>query len=206
MNRSCVTSGLEENNEVVTQKSPLSTANVDQKVDGMGVQQSESSVVADADLDQRDEDNPTSVKLGLTPVGKVKGFDDLLHFAFYTTLMKYRTSSVDDGSNCIGEYLIEAAWYLLKHCPWDPFKQSLLAIILMESDGPEAQNMIAKVLLPLEESYCAAFGNSFEDKFGASFFQEDGEKVAVTRQYAIAIINEMIHITRQNGTGSSGRL
>jgi hypothetical protein len=102
-----------------------------------------------------------------------KDFDDLFDFAHYTAVndLRSRGSAEETAAD---EQLFEIAHFMIKCSAWDPFKQSLLAICLIEKQGVEASVMWNKVLLPLERAYDATNGTEFNNRFGHSFFEPAG--------------------------------
>jgi hypothetical protein len=111
------------------------------------------------------------------------------------------------------EELFGIAHFLLRHASWDPYKQSFLAISLMEKSGDEAMDMWDKILTPLEKAYENSSGVSFKDKFGFDYRTEEEEEeegatttkttktnlVAATRSHALKILTVLSKLMKEAG-------
>ena len=149
---------------------------------------------------------------------RVKHFDELLSFAHYTVYMQGRVGK--ETIDVVEEELLETAHFMLNNAAYDPYKQSLLAIVLIEAEGPQAVEMITTVLLPLERAYAASFGTIFEEKTGLSFWahdevgsaaggqeqQEPMTRTARTRPHSLAILRVMILLAKEAGQGNENKL
>mmetsp|Transcript_21041 Transcript_21041/g.41696 ORF Transcript_21041/g.41696 Transcript_21041/m.41696 type:complete len:266 (-) Transcript_21041:369-1166(-) len=99
-----------------------------------------------------------------------KDFDNLVDYSHYVAVTNLRCKGGAEDT-AVDEKLFEIAHFMLKSSSWDPFKQSLLAISLIEKKGPEASEMWSKLLFPLERAYDATSGAEFKDRFGHPFFE-----------------------------------
>jgi hypothetical protein len=84
---------------------------------------------------------------------KEKSYNELVDFSFYVATTEMRQRCRERGAEVIAtnEALLDIAHFMLRNCAWDPYKQSLLAISLIESEGEAALRMWEKVLNPLEK-------------------------------------------------------
>jgi len=116
-----------------------------------------------------------------------------------------------------GEELFRIAHFMMRNSAWDPYKQSLLAICLIESTGNEAIDMWHKVLTPLEKAYENTSGEEFKNQFGFEFLSYkiseevsnannindndsmNNDFVGITRKYAIEILTLMSTIAKEAG-------
>ena len=137
-------------------------------------------------------------------------FDEVLTFAFYTLSMKQRQGKEEETAEA---HFLQAAHFMLQNASWDPYKQMMLKIILME--GSDAPENIIKIIKPLEEGYYRAFSRTFREQTGVEFWEEpveeqvsagDAEKAhqpppARTRQYTLDLISVMCEIAKEAGEG-----
>ena len=148
-----------------------------------------------------------------------KQFDELLDFSHYNCVNEMRvTEASDEQAALVQEELFDIAHFMLREAAWTPYKESLLAMTLMEKSGSEAAGMWGTLLRPLERAYEATSGQGFLNRFGHPFFRpppgsaaaggsagaaaalsEGATAVASTRAYAEAILRTMASLAKEAG-------
>jgi hypothetical protein len=141
-------------------------------------------------------------------------FDELVDYAHYVCVNEMRQAYADEGEADEQEALFAIAHFLLRNGAWDPYKQSLLALTLIEKVDGDARAMWDRILTPLEKAYEATSGEGFKNRFGFTFRApaplgsggggsafEGGSKGAVTatRMHAEQVLVAMARLAKEAG-------
>ena len=145
-------------------------------------------------------------------------YDELVDYAHYVCVSEMRGSPVYSAAEADEqEELFAIAHFLLRNCAWDPYKQSLLAICLIEKVDEETIGMWDKLLTPLERAYDRTSGEGFKNRFGYAYRATRGSggggggggggcgaaaavsAVTATRMHAEQILASMSHGAKEAG-------
>jgi len=139
-----------------------------------------------------------------------KQYNELVDFSHYTCVngMRCVAEDADYAATAKEEELFSIAHFLLKEAAWCPYKESLLAMCLIEKTGADAEPMWGKLLTPLEKAYDKSSGRGFENRFGHPYRPapaegESEEPAAVTRPHAHAILRSMATLAKEAGFGNT---